>query len=263
MNIKVEIKKTTDSEVEITGEIPYDQLEIHRKAVMEKLGKGLKVDGFRPGKVPENIVIEKLGAMSILQEMAEVALSKAYPKIINENKIEAIDRPDIHITKLAEGNPLGFKIIQAVLPEIKLPDYIKIAAESNKKFDNEAVPVVITDEELDETIKNIRGSRKKNPKDDKEVAPALDDEFVKTLGDFLNVTDFKTKLRDNMKEEKEHKQKDKRRLSIVDAILDKCDIPTPEVLVERQSAQNVEHFRSSIERMGIKFEDYLKQSLQR
>jgi hypothetical protein len=56
--------------------------------------------------------------------MAELALSEHYPKIIEQEKIDAISRPEIAITKLARKNPLGFKIKTAVLPEIKLPGSI-------------------------------------------------------------------------------------------------------------------------------------------
>ena len=59
-----------------------------------------------------------------------MALSEYYPKILEENKIDAISRPEISITKLARKNPLGFKIKTATMPEMKLPDYKQIAKKS-------------------------------------------------------------------------------------------------------------------------------------
>jgi len=84
--------------------------------------------------------------MAILEEMAELALSKIYPEIIIKEKIDAIGRPEISITKLAKDNPLEFKIITSVLPEVKLGDYKKIAKEINdKEKDQEKRRIAISD----------------------------------------------------------------------------------------------------------------------
>jgi len=125
-----EIKKLPKSEVEITGEIPADEFERAFSKAMTELNQKAGIPGFRPGHVPENVLIEKVGEAAILEEAAEIALREAYPKMLEENKIEAIGRPEITITKIARKNPLGFKIKTAVLPEITLPDYKKIAGEA-------------------------------------------------------------------------------------------------------------------------------------
>ena len=260
MSHKVDIKKTSPSELEINGEIPWEELVGYRAGVIKKFSENIKLDGFRPGHAPEAVLVERVGIMSILQEMAELALVDTYPKIIEENKIEAIDRPNIHITKLAEGNPLGFKIIQAILPEIKLPDYKNIAKDTLTKFDKEKEEVIVTDEELELVLTEVRKSRKKSPTDEGEPLPELTDELVKKMGEFENVIDFKTKIRGNLKAEKEMKQADKRRMTLVEALLASTDVPLPLVLVERQNERNLEHMRDTITRMGMKFEDYLKHS---
>ena len=76
-----------------------------------------------------------------------MALNEHYPKIIEEEKIDAISRPEISITKLARKNPLGFKIKTAVLPEIKLPDYKNIAKDILSKLTDEEKNIVVTDED--------------------------------------------------------------------------------------------------------------------
>ena len=255
---KVTIEKDDNSQVIITGEIPSEKLESYREEVVKQLSESVKIDGFRPGHVPENVLKEKVGAMTILQEMAEKALQAAYPVIMRENEVSGIGRPEIAITKLAEGNPLEYKITQAVMPDITLPDYKKIAAKFNAKFDKEATEIVVTDEELDDVIKNVRNSRKQNPQDEKEIAPVLDDAFVKTLGDFETVDDFKTKLRANMKSEKEMRERDKRRIGIVEEIVKDTKVDVPEVMIERQLNQFLAEMRGNVEQMGAKFEDYLK-----
>ncbi len=129
----VEIKKLPESELEITGEISAGDFESCRQAAIKNLSEGVKIDGFRPGNAPEKILIDKIGEGTILEKMAEIALQKAYPKILEENKIQAIGRPLIDVTKIAKGNPLGFKIRTAAMPEIELPDYKAIAKKINEK----------------------------------------------------------------------------------------------------------------------------------
>ena len=125
--LKTTVKKLPRSIVEIEGELEAEVFESYLDKALKKLGEQVEVPGFRKGKVPENILMSQLPESKILEEMAELALADHYPKIIEEHKIDAISRPEVAITKLARKNPLGFKILTSVLPEIKLPDYKKLA----------------------------------------------------------------------------------------------------------------------------------------
>ena len=122
------INKKSDTEVEIVAEISATDFEKHRQNVLRDLGANFELPGFRKGHIPTNILIERFGPMTILEEMAERAIRDWYPRVLLTEKIDAVGHPRISITKIAEGNPLGLKIMQEILPEIKLPDYKKIAA---------------------------------------------------------------------------------------------------------------------------------------
>ena len=149
------IEKEGDSAVKITGEIPVDFLATHRSAAIKVLGKNVKMDGFREGHVPEEMLVKKIGEVNILTEMAERALAEAYPKAVVEHKIEAIGHPEIQITKIAPGNPLGFTAKVAVMPEITLGDYKKIAGDLNK----DKATTDVTDDDLEKQIKDILRQR--------------------------------------------------------------------------------------------------------
>ncbi|MCX6731551.1 MAG: trigger factor, partial [Candidatus Parcubacteria bacterium] len=122
----LEIKLLPGSEVEITGEISAEDFEHERAHAIIHLSEDIKIDGFRPGKAPEKVIIDKIGERNILDKMAVLTLQREYSKIIAEKKIKAIGRPSITITKIAVNNPLGFKIKTYVMPEVELPDYKKI-----------------------------------------------------------------------------------------------------------------------------------------
>lgn len=254
-----EIKKLEKSLVEIKGEIEVSEFEKFRDQAIKHLAQHVEVDGFRKGHAPANIVEEKLGEGAILEEMAQLALSKNYAKIITENKIEAIGYPKINITKLAKGNPLGFTIVVATLPEIKLADYKAIAKEENK---NKKEDLEVTNEEVERIIKEAKTIRAKEMAKGKELdpnapLPDLDDEYVKTLGGFTSVEDFKVKIRENILAEKKLRDSEKNRLKIIESIIDKTTLDIPEVLIDSEIERMTHKMQTDIENMGLKFDDYL------
>jgi len=273
--MQINIKKLPKSEVEIEGELEADIFETYYSKALKKLGENIEIDGFRKGKVPENVLLSKIPEAQILAEMAEMALMENYPKIIEDEKIEAISRPEIGITKLARNNPLGFKIKTAVIPEMELPDYKKIAKDTISGISVEEKDTTVKDEEVENTIMDIRKSRapkvhmaehthkegEVHTEDEKMPEPELpefNDEFVKALGPFENVADFKTKLKDNIKLEKENQLKEKTRLKIVEKIIDETKVDMPEILIEVELDKILYRMESDITQMGLKFEDYLK-----
>jgi FKBP-type peptidyl-prolyl cis-trans isomerase (trigger factor) len=263
------IKKLPGSMIEIEGELEAPLFEAYYGKALAKLGEKVTIDGFRKGKVPESVLVSKIPEISILEEMAELALGEHYPKIIEENKIDPISRPAIAITKLARNNPLGFKITTAVLPEIKLADYKKVAKKVLGAVKDEEKNIVVSDVDLENTIMDIRKSRApkvhmaeaQEPKEGEvqpePVLPEFNDEFVKGLGPFENVEDFKNKLRENIKLEKQNAQKEKTRLKIVEDIIDESTMDLPEVLVDIELDKILYRMESDITQMGLKFEDYL------
>lgn len=272
--MKITTKKLPKSEVEIEGELEAEIFEGYFKNALRKLGENVKIDGFRQGKIPENVLLSNIPEIRILEEMAEMALSEHYPKIIEEEKIDAISRPEISIIKLARKNPLGFKIKTAVLPAIKLPDYKGAAKKIIEKITDAEKNVIVSDEDLENTIMDIRKSRAKrehmanhvhkegeehkHEELKEEDLPTFNDTFVQALGPFKDVADFKAKLKENIKLEKENQNKEKTRLKIIEKIVEESEIDLPEILVEIELEKILYRMESDITQMGLKFEDYLK-----
>lgn len=234
---EVKIKKLDKSRVEITGSIPAKDFSAFRKNAIQNINDEITIDGFRKGKVPENILVSKVGDMAILEEMAELALSNAYPEIIINEKIDAIGRPEISITKLASDNPLEFKIITTVTPEIKLGDYKKLAKEINKKPEE---VFEVTDKEVDEAIERIKKSHSDHEGHDHD-SPEAKEEIKKIL-----------------LENKKINAKEKRRIEISDAILEASVFEVPDLLINSELRRIEAQFEDDISRMNVKLEDYLK-----
>lgn len=254
-----EIKKLENSLVEIKGEISAEILESNRAQAVKKLSEKVNIDGFRKGHIPENILEKNVGEMAILEEMAQITISKEYVKILKENNIDAIGYPNVSITKLAKGNPLGFTITVATLPEVKLPDYKKLAKEINKTKEEVSVEEV----EIETALKQIKIMRAKESLKEGETLdennlPEIDEEYLKKLGDFKNLEDLKEKISENIKQDKEFRATEKNRLKIIEEIIKESGLVVPEILINSETEKIRHKIKSDIEGMGLNYEDYLK-----
>ena len=279
--MKTTIKKLEKSEVEIIGIIEAEEFAKYENKALEHVGERLELPGFRKGKAPVEMVKSNVPEMEILEEMAELALGENYVKVLEENKIDAIGRPQISITKIGKGADLEFKIITAVLPEIKLGDYKKIAKTENSKEENKK-DIIIEDNEVEKVINDLRKMRAEQNNHNheghenmteeehakihaevKEVPesdwPVFDDEFAKSFGDFKTADELKEKIKSNLKTEKEVEKKDKIRLSIAEEVVKQSEGEIPDVLIEGETDKIMYRLQADIANVGFKFEDYLKQ----
>ncbi len=258
---KVEIKKLPGSRIEIKTSVSADDFDRTRSEAIKHIGKDAELPGFRKGHVPEKILISKIGEGALLEEMAEIAISRAYPEIIVAEKIDALGKPEIHITKIAHGNPLEFSITTAIFPEINLPDYKALARKAGKKTD----PVVVTDEDIEKTLEQIRRMRRDQEArqdgstvDETLPLPEIDDAFAQTLGEFNTAEELKTKLRENIQLEKGREAEDKRRIAVMDAIAEATKLELPDVIVDQETRRMEDELTQDIARMGLDMEGYLK-----
>ncbi len=263
------LTKNDDSTVTIEGEIAAEHLEKHRPAALKKLGEEVSIDGFRKGHVPEDMLMKHIGEYALLEEMANRALSEHYPSLLIEHKIDAIGRPDVSVTKLAAGNPLGFKITTAVTPQITLGDYKAIAKEVGAK--NPIVDVTIEDAEVETFITNLLKQRATASAQASTVTSAaevkegeaeatleLTDDVAKSFGQFENAADMRTKIKEGMSLDKKREAQEKRRLAVLEALVEKTPFPLPAIVVDAELGKLMMQFKMDLERMGVTPADYFK-----
>jgi len=163
---------------------------------------------------------------------------------------------------------LKFVARAPLAPEIKLPDYKKIAAAKN----TEKKEAVVTDEEHAQTMTHLKREKVrvqalesgKEPaaaieearKMEEKDLPALDDEFVKSLG-YESVEKFSDVVRENLKNEKELKEAEKRRAELLDELVKKSDIKYPALLKEYELDDMEARMAGDLERMGTTVDKYL------
>jgi len=258
---KTELRPAGEAELEVIVELETEIFEFYREKALKALGQDVKIAGFRPGHVPEKVLIGQIGEEKVLWEMAEQAVADYYPIILQEYKIPALGQPQVTITKIAKDSPLGFKIKTAVMPEIKLGDYKKIATKINTAQGGtsgslEDSPLAVKDEEINKVIEEIRKSRTKEDSPAGEL-PELNDEFAQSLGQFKTLDELKAKIKENLKLEKKTKAKDKKRVEIIEEVIKNSEIKIANLLIENEKDKMLAEMEAQIGQIGLKFDDYL------
>lgn len=138
--MNIEKKELPKSQVELNVELGVEEFKPFIEKGAKKISEEVKIDGFRKGSVPYDILKQKIGEMTILEEGARIAINKKLEAVLKENIAEQIvGMPKVDITKLAPGNPLVFKVVVSLLPEIVPGEYkglkIKPVAAKTEKAD--------------------------------------------------------------------------------------------------------------------------------
>ena len=258
----VEIVKLPGSMVEIKGELAWEVFEKYEKESFKHLSAHLEIDGFRKGNVPADMAKKHIGDDIILTDMAERAMQEFYPTIVKDEKLDLIGRPELAVTKIARGNALGFTITAAILPDITLPDYKKLA----KKAET-VEAVVTTEEDIDKVIEDLRQMRAyghvHGPADDhahEEPLPEVNDEFAKSFGNFENVAAMREKISENITREKSQEAKDKRRIAIMESIIAETSFDIPEIVLDSEKQKMLAQIESDVARAGFTLDAYLTQT---
>ncbi|MDO8486130.1 MAG: trigger factor [Candidatus Staskawiczbacteria bacterium] len=180
--MKTEIKKLPKSQIEIEFEITAEEFQKHIDGALLHFKEHAKVDGFRKGHVPKEMVKERVGQENLLMEAGDLAVKESYLKYIKDNNLEPIGEPEVQILKISEGNNLLFKATITVLPEISLPDYKEIA--SHIKIGE----ITIDEKEVEDTLNYLQKSRAKFTAENR---PAGNKDFVEIIYQAERINDGK------------------------------------------------------------------------
>ncbi len=253
MKIEKEINNKPKGILEIKIKAPFEMLETKKELAVENIVKNEKIDGFRQGKAPKDLVIKKVGLNKVLNEAAQILVQEIFTKILEEEKIQIIGYPAISIEKLEEGKDFEFRIEAAVYPKIELPDYKEIARKVKKK------EIKVEDKEVEEVVKNLVNMQNQILKQEgKEEKKELDDEFVSKLGDFKTVKEFKDKLKEDLKKEKEAASISEHRGEIAEAILKEMEFDIPEILINAELDKIIAYIKDDVAKQGGDLKEILK-----
>ena len=112
----------------------------------EKNKKNIKMDGFRPGKVPFDVYVKRNGIESLFLEAADLVIGKAYIDAIDEAKIIPVAEPKVDIKEVTEEKiEFVFKVVTK--PELKINKYKDLKVKKDE--------LKVTDEEINHEIEHL------------------------------------------------------------------------------------------------------------
>lgn len=158
------VKKLNETTYEVTVVKTGDEVKHLKEHVMTHFN-GAKVDGFRPGHVPQN-VLEKKYKKEIEDEIVNHIVSDEYAKVVTENNLKPVDNVNL-IKYENEDDKIELVFTIPVLPEIKLGEYKGVKAEKEK--------LDITEEKLNEEIERLRANAAKLKEVEEKTAAELND----------------------------------------------------------------------------------------
>ncbi len=149
MAVTVETLEKLERKITLTLPVGVIQTEVDSR--LRKLARTVKMDGFRPGKVPMNVVTQRYG-YSVHYEVMNDKVGEAFATAANEAKLRVAGQPKISESETSPEGQMAFDAIFEVFPEVKIADLA--GAEVEK------LTADVTDEAIDKTVEILRKQRR-------------------------------------------------------------------------------------------------------
>jgi trigger factor len=148
--MQVSVETTSGLERRLTVAVPAERLDSAVEQRLLEAQKNLRVDGFRPGKVPMREVKRRF-AKAVRSEVLSDVMRDSFIKAVEEHKLEPAGMPRFEPTRNEPGKDLEFVAVFDVFPEIALASFSEVSVER---------PVAeVTEADLDNMIDNLRKQR--------------------------------------------------------------------------------------------------------
>lgn len=146
--MKSAVETLSPTRVRISIDIDFTDLEPHVEIAYKTLSQQIAIPGFRKGKIPRQLIDQRVGRGTVLNEAINSALPEFYSKAARENDVLVVGRPTVDIKELKDNELVKFEVEVDVRPEISLPDFSKIELSVDD--------VVVSEADVTEQIEALR-----------------------------------------------------------------------------------------------------------
>ena len=175
--VSTTVTELPESRVRVQAEVPAAEVEKRVAAAARQLGRNLRIPGFRKGKVPPPVIIQRVGRDAVLDEAVRESIAGWYTAAIDAANVVPVGEPDLDLGELPrEGEPLRFSIEIGVRPEAELGDWQGLEVPRREPE--------VPDEEVDRELEQLRDRMAKLETVER---PAATGDFV--VMDFLGSLD--------------------------------------------------------------------------
>lgn len=133
----VKVERLSENRVKLVVTVSAEQFDLALDAAFEKVVKDIKVDGFRPGKLPKSIYISRFGWESLYNEGIEFAFQSTYGMALQEAGVYPVDDPKVDLVDPAaieKGKSFDYTVEVDVWPNVHLGEYkgVKVKKQSTR-----------------------------------------------------------------------------------------------------------------------------------
>jgi trigger factor len=126
--VQTTVETLNPTRVRLTVEVPFAELEPALSAAYKRIAQQVRIQGFRPGKVPPRIIDQRIGRGAVLDEALQSALPELYSSAVREQEVAVLSQPQVDVTELVDGQRLVFTAEVDVRPKVELPAYDQLSA---------------------------------------------------------------------------------------------------------------------------------------
>jgi trigger factor len=177
--MKIKNEPLTPTTVTLTVTAEAAELADLKQSVVQRLGSGTKVSGFRAGKAPDHLIEKQLDQTVLQTEFLDAAVNQLFVAAVKHEKLRPVAQPNISITKFVPFTTLEFTAELSVIGDIKLADYKRVKLAPKK--------AEVTAKDVQEVVDSLR-TRSAERKEVKRAAKLGDELVIDFIG-----TDAKTK----------------------------------------------------------------------
>jgi trigger factor len=122
--LQTTVTELPESRVRVEAEVPPEEVERRVAQAAKRLGRGIRVPGFRAGKAPAPVIVQRMGRDAVLDEAVRDSIGTWYSAAIDAAQVVPVGEPQFDMGELpAQGEPLTFSIEIGVRPKAVLGDY--------------------------------------------------------------------------------------------------------------------------------------------
>lgn len=142
-------EKLDGSRVRLAVEVPPEDLQKEYGRAIQRVGRRVKIPGFRPGKAPRRLVENAAGVGTVMQDLLEAVVPRAYTSALDETGVTPIDQPELDVPELPTLDaPFLFSAEVAVAPTVELGDIDDVRIEVSVDE--------VTEDEIEAEVEQLR-----------------------------------------------------------------------------------------------------------
>ncbi len=148
MTLTTEVVSLEENRVRIDVAVPKDEVDKKMNRTLKRLAREVRIPGFRPGKAPATIVMQRFGREAVVDQMLRDSIGEWYAQAVSSTGVRPIDDPDVDLTEVEDDTGVSFTATVHTRPKATLGVYTGMDVPRGEP--------VVPDEMIDEEVTRLQ-----------------------------------------------------------------------------------------------------------